>query len=125
MDFELDCDTCWYGMQGFDAIFKSQVVIDKLEGVAEFICSNGIVRNSTLCGAVKLMGNILLPVVADTVLGADFFCAEFLGVCDSPHYTYFPSDDFVKEILSKKPKTLEANDYLNKLYTKMKIPNKN
>lgn len=67
------------------------------------------------------MGDILLPVVADTVLGSDFFCSQVLGVCDSPHYQYFPSEDFVKSILNRKPKALTANDYLNKLYAKMKI----
>lgn len=116
----LTCDTCWYGMQGFNYLLKSQEVIDKVEDLATFFCANDVVSNSTLCGAVKIMGDVLVPVVADTILGADFFCAKFLGVCDTPNYEYLPSEDFVKGILSRKPKTLEANDYLNKLYSKIR-----
>lgn len=121
----MDCNTCWYGMLAFDQVFKAPLTISKVENFGEYLCANYFVNNSTMCSAVKMMGDILLPVLADTVLGSDFFCAQVLGVCDSPHYQFLPSEDYVKKILNKKPKSLTSNDYLNKLYSKMKIqPNK-
>lgn len=76
-------------MRTFDMLFKSEKVISALEGVAIKICPF-VVTNDTVCvGAVTEMGDILLPVLADSILSSDYMCAYFLELCDTPTYTKY------------------------------------
>jgi hypothetical protein len=49
------------------------------------------------------MGDILIPVLADSVLSADYMCAYTLGLCDSPVYTPFYAQDYADAMLATKP----------------------
>lgn len=77
-------------MTGFDAYFTKNSTIDMLEAVADTICGDYVVTNDTVChGAVKEMGDIILPVLAESILSPDYFCSEFLGVCSNSSYYVF------------------------------------
>lgn len=115
----MNCDTCWYGITSFDYIVNSRAFIEKGEEVATFICENGMVRNSTMCSIVKMMGDILVPVVAESILSADYLCSYALQVCDRPRYEDLPSSDYVERLLKSKPANLQDNNYLNTLYHKI------
>ena len=54
------------------------------------ICAKYVVENSTVCsGAVKEMGDIILPVLASSLLDPEFFCTEFLGYCSTSYYMFY------------------------------------
>jgi hypothetical protein len=91
-------------MTGFDYFFTKNGTVDLLERVAETICADYVVSNSTVChGAVKEMGDIILPVLAESLLSPDYFCSEFLGVCSNSSYYVFYAEQFVDDLLKTKP----------------------
>lgn len=70
-----------------DDLLKSTKCLDYLEGLAIKICENGIVIDNSVCpGAVKEMGDILVPALANSLLSAEYMCSEILGECTSPTY---------------------------------------
>ena len=103
----MTCSTCKLGMKSLDTLLKSQSFINKLETFAIKICANDFVYNDTVCpGGVKNMGDILVPVLADSLLSADYMCAYFLEICATRTYTKFFAADYATEILSTKPQSL-------------------
>jgi len=49
--------------------------------------------NGTVChGAVKEMGDIIVPVIAQSLLSPDYFCSEFLSYCSNSSYYIFDAD---------------------------------
>lgn len=79
----------------------------------------GFVKNTTMCSIVKMMGDIIVPVLAESILSADYLCSYAFKVCEKPKFIELPSSDFVNRLLDSKPESLKANDYLNKIYKKL------
>ena len=74
-------------MRGFDSIFNSRKTEDILENAAVLLCSKYIATNDTVCyGAVHEMGDIIVPVLAQSILDPDYFCSQFLGYCSKDNY---------------------------------------
>lgn len=85
-------------MQKFDDFFTSRKTEDILEKVAVTVCSDYIplITNNSVCyGAVHEMGDIILPVIAESLASPDFFCSEFLGYCDNSSFYKFDADTYV------------------------------
>ena len=73
--------------------------------------------NSTVCpGAVKEMGDIILPVLSESLLDPEFFCTEFLGYCSTSYYMFY-AEDYVEKLLATKPEAAMDNNYLNTIYS--------
>ena len=49
------------------------------------------------------MGDVIVPVLADSVLSADYMCAYTLELCASPTYTQFFAKDYATDLLATKP----------------------
>lgn len=81
-------------MAGFDTYFKSRSTTDMIETVADTICADYVMTtNSTVChGAVKEMGDIIVPVLTESYLDPDYFCSQFLGECATSYYSFQPED---------------------------------
>jgi hypothetical protein len=73
-------------MGSLNTLINTRTTMDSLEKFGINICSiGGFVKNATVCPfVVKVMGDILLPVVSNSLLSSDYFCSSFLQVCDSP-----------------------------------------
>jgi len=121
LKFEVSCDACYATMTAFDFMASSQSTIDYVESAGVFICANFVeTTNSTVCGsAVKEMGDIIIPVLTNFLLGPDYFCARALGLCTSPKFTIEKVDDYVDRVLAGKPAELKNDDYLNNIYAKI------
>ena len=114
------CNTCWFGFRAIDNIISIRDVLDRLEEIAVGICENGgFVANNTVCPPiVKMMGDILVPVLTQSIFHPDYFCSYTLRLCDTPKFDEFYADPFVQRVLSSKPASLQSNDYMNNLYKK-------
>jgi hypothetical protein len=62
------------------------------------------------------MGDILIPVLADSILSTDYMCAYFLELCDTPTFTKYFAADYATALLATKPASLADNNYVNSLY---------
>lgn len=100
--------------------------MEGLIAVAIKICEvGGFVKNSTVCPSIVTnMGNIVVPVFADSIFSSDFVCAYTLKVCDSPTYTTYDVKDYVKRVIDGKPDVIKNNDYVDKLYDSIKGENR-
>ena len=70
-------------------------------------------------GAVKIMGDVIVPVLANFLLSPDYVCSRILTMCD-PVYKELSQDDFVTRVLSDKPNHIKDNDFVDKLYQSIK-----
>ena len=87
-----------------------------LEGVATIICGKYVTPDQVVChGAVKTMGDIIVPVLSESILSPDYFCGEFLGYCTPSNHVFY-SEDWVDQLLATKPAEIQDNNYLNKIY---------
>jgi hypothetical protein len=108
-------------MAGFDSLFVSKEKI--LEKVVEIVCADFIVPNATVCeGAVSEMGDVIVPVISNSLLKPDYFCSEFAGMCDTPYYMFF-AEQWVEDLLKTKPSQIQENNYLNGVYETVKASN--
>jgi len=113
----LTCSTCRLGLKTIDNVLTSESGINRLEAFAVGVCLNYVTTIEEVCnGAVKEMGDILLPVLAESFLSADYFCAEVLSLCSFPTYTKFYAKDYVSAMTATKPDMIQDNNYLNNLY---------
>ena len=88
--FSPKCSLCKSGVSELDKLFTSQNATQAIEELAVMICAKYVVENSTVCsGAVKEMGDIILPVLASSLLDPEFFCTEFLGYCSTSYYMFY------------------------------------
>ena len=67
-------------------------------------------------GAVKDMGEYLVPSILGSTLSPNYFCARMVGVCASPDYRTLKSSVFINRILAEKPKKIQNNDFISNLY---------
>lgn len=62
--------------------------------------------NATVChGAVKEMGDVIIPVIENSLLDPDYFCSEFVGQCDTKYYIFY-AEQWVEDLLKTKPASL-------------------
>ena len=109
-------------MQAADLLLNSKGIQKDLEAFSTYICYTFVeTQNGTVCeSAVKIMGDVLLPVVAHSILSADYVCHKLFGFCPSPDYVEHPASVDVARILAGKPDSIKNNDYLNKIYAKIR-----
>lgn len=75
-------------------------------------------ENDTVChGAVTEMSDVIVPVIAESILDPDYFCSAFLGYCESENYYFFEAEGYVDSLLKTKPSNIKSDNYLNQLYT--------
>jgi len=110
------------GFKTLDTFLKSESGLGKLENFAISLCEGPFIGlYPSVCeGAVTEMADILIPVLADSFLSADYMCAYMLGLCSSPVYTPYYAQDYVDSILPTKPALIADNNYVNSLYDKIK-----
>lgn len=108
---------CKISVSAFDIYLNTRSTIDMLENVAAMICGEYVTPDQTVChGAVTEMGDIIVPVLAESVFSPDYFCGEFLGYCTDVNYYVFYAEDWVEQLLTTKPAIIQDNNYLNKIY---------
>lgn len=70
-------------------------------------------------GAIKEMGEVVVPQLIHSVFSPKYFCSRISGFCSKPEYKTLKSQDFVDRLLSEKPEFIANNDYSDKLHAKM------
>ena len=116
----LECNACKAGIYALDTAIKTKVVTQALEEFAILICNQMMTANNTVCpGAVTEMGDIIVPVLANFLLGPDYLCSRVMKVCHDP-FVELDHKDFVNRVLSDKPEWLKSNDYVHNLYKDLK-----
>jgi sphingomyelin phosphodiesterase len=121
----LKCQLCKVSVAEFDAWFEGRSTEDMLEGIAEKICLRYVVDLQKVCqGAVKEMGDIIIPVLSQSIFSPDYFCGEFLGYCTDENYYVFYAEDWVNQLLKTKPAAIKDNNYVNKIYDQIKADTK-
>jgi hypothetical protein len=103
-------------METFDELITSRSSLDAVENYLIGVCDDLQyieVLNKTVCPIVKLMGDDILPSLAKFYLGPDYFCSNrMLNYCSSPSFQPLTVEDYQKDQLALKPKTLSNNDYI-------------
>ncbi len=65
------------------------------------------------------MGDIIIPVLTNFLLSADYMCNRVLSVCNDIEFTVLDENDFINRVLSDKPENIANNDYVDNLYKKI------
>lgn len=94
-------------MKAADSLLKSDKFVGFLEGLITKVCQAGAFFEdsdpSVCAGAVKEMGDIIVPSLVNSFLSPDYMCAEILSYCSSPTYTLLNASDFASDLLATKP----------------------
>jgi Calcineurin-like phosphoesterase len=69
---------------------------------------------------VDRMAPIIIHVIANSFLAADYMCAEILGACSTPVYTKEYAADYAAAMIAGKPDLVKDNNYINDLYARIK-----
>jgi hypothetical protein len=69
------------------------------------------------------MGDIIIPVLADFLLSPDYMCNRALQVCNDVTFEVLDEKEYVDRVLSTKPENLANNDFIDNLYSSIKIQN--
>lgn len=108
-------------MRSFDSILESDSVVSKIEGIAINICLKYLSYGQDVCTMmVDRMAPIIIHVLANSYLEADYMCAGLLEVCSSPVYIKEYASDYKAQLLATKPDLIKDNNYVNSLYEKIK-----
>ena len=88
------------------------------------IC-NTLVKNTTICpGIVKNVGKVFVESITHGILSPDYFCEEIAPTCELSGFDMSNHQEYIERVLSTKPRELQNNDYLNKLYTRVRAQNR-
>ncbi len=78
----VECQACKVGITALDSAIRSKVVTQALEQFGILICNQIEKTNNTVCpGAVKEMGDIIVPVLTNFLLGPEYLCSRVMKVC--------------------------------------------
>jgi len=74
--------------------------------------------NSDICRGVidDQFKEAIFPIFTKEILNEQNMCTFIFNVCDMEHWEKIDVNDWVDDLLSKKPKELRNNDFMNKLY---------
>mmetsp|Transcript_7087 Transcript_7087/g.5346 ORF Transcript_7087/g.5346 Transcript_7087/m.5346 type:complete len:102 (-) Transcript_7087:1386-1691(-) len=90
--FDGSCSSCKMVMRAFDSFFTSDTVVQKIDSWAIDICLKYLSYGEEVCtDMVNRMAPIIIDVVANSYLEANYFCVEMIELCDKPTYTYYPA----------------------------------
>ena len=77
-------------------MLKTRIIMDTIEGFAEQICHSVMTRNITVCpGAVKEMGDIMIPVLTNFILSPEYVCNNIVESCNEIKYEVMEASLFV------------------------------
>jgi len=115
-DSFLACEACKASVYALDTSIRTKTITKALEQFAVLVCDTIEAQNTTVCpGAVTEMGDIIVPVLANFLLGPDYLCANVLNYCQK-EFVELSQSDYVHRVLSNKPNFLENNDFVQNLY---------
>ena len=90
--------------------------MNTLHSIANFVCDI-VVTNSSVCDyTMKVMAEVVVPILKNSLFSSDYLCAQVLKVCDRPHYKDYTTTEYITKLLTEKPPDIRSNDFLNKLY---------
>jgi len=111
------CNSCKLTISAFDSILQSDKAVKNIEDWAIDGCLKFLTYGEEVCNdMVNRMAPIILEVMANSYLESNYFCVEIMEVCDTPTFTRFEADDYIKDLLADKPEHIKDNNYLNNLY---------
>jgi len=116
------CSACKAAMEPA-TILDNKSVMTGLEWLTKEICEAFHIEGGdpSVCkGAIDTMANYLLPALVNGPLSAQAVCDESMGVCSSPVIKELSVDAYVKQRLDSKPDAISNNDFLDKIYAKIK-----
>ena len=94
------CDLCRATIGGLDEVLKTRVITDALEAIAEKICHSVMPRNITVCpGAVKEMGDIMVPVLTRFLVSPDYVCGRLIQACLDVEFVVLDHKSYVDRVL--------------------------
>ena len=114
-----NCATCALAFKGVDKVIDNESFQGGVVGAFTWACkTSGLVLNSSeLCpGMVKQYVDPLMESLSTHILAKDHMCNEVLKVCKHPDIEQVAIETVVNKILSSKPKHLENDDFVDKLY---------
>ena len=106
-------------MFSVDYILSKQISIDIAEYFIIQVCKTIIDSPDVCIGAVKDMGEFLVPSILSSTLHPNYFCSRMVGFCAKPNYKTSKSSKFIDRILAEKPAKIQNNDFISKLYEEM------
>lgn len=78
-----ECMLCKTALSTLDNVVRTETVVNALESFAVLICHQVESTNNTVCpGAVKEMGDIIVPVLTNFLLSPEYVCNKVLGACN-------------------------------------------
>jgi len=71
----LDCDTCIVWTSLIDTALTSNITMNTLHSIANFVCDI-VVTNSSVCDyTMKVMAEVVVPILKNSLFSSDYLCA--------------------------------------------------
>lgn len=116
--YHISCDVCHATLGSVKSLATSSLFDNVLDLIIIDVC--GTQLNRTVCaGAIREMTPYVMNSFFNGVASADYICYE-LDMCSDPKFEKLHYQDYIDTVLATKPKELDSNDYLNKLYATVK-----
>ena len=114
-----NCATCALAFKGVDKVINNETFQDGIVSAFTWGCkASGLVADKdTICpGIIKNNVDPLMESLSTHILAKDHMCNEVLKVCKHPDIEQVAIETVVNKILATKPKELENDDFVDKLY---------
>lgn len=112
------CGVCRVGLSTMDYVLGNKVAMKTFEVTISLICS--IFTTYEVChGAIGEMGDVIWPQIFTFLMGPEYGCSRFAGVCASPKFYTLDPQDYIDRVLSDKPEFLKENNYVDQQYQKI------
>ena len=107
--------------QGIDRFIDSSTFQSPVQKTAIKLCQlSGMIKDAEICpDAVMQYSPILFNAMSNYLMAKDRWCNEKLGVCTHMKVESEDLHKVVDNILATKPKYLENDDFVDKMYEQM------
>jgi hypothetical protein len=118
---DVSCQACELGLLGFKKLTETPFVVSAIKSFFSDTLCPKLVSNTSLCvSGTEIIGGALLETIHEAILDPQYFCEQTIHMCKQGNYQYYHAEAYVNSILRDKPDIAKTNDYLNKLYSKIK-----
>jgi len=123
LEGDLTCSACQAALAPIDAFCNNLTIRQVLEEVITEVCVAFKIEGGerAVCqGAIDTMANSVMPALAQGIFHPQRVCDEYLHLCPSPVVTELSAEEYVEKRLKDKPDIIKSNDYVDKIYAKIK-----
>jgi sphingomyelin phosphodiesterase len=114
----ITCGQCYSMLNKVDFFINNPIVRPALEWIAaRTLCTDEL---EVCVGAVKEMGDIIVPQIFEHLFAPKYACSRMLGFCSNPSWKTLDDQEYIDRVLADKPDFIKDNEFTNNKYKEIK-----